>query len=46
MNKVMLMGNLTSSPELKRTQADKAFCNFTVAIKKSFRNKQGGYDGL
>ena len=44
MNKAILMGRLTKSPELKSTQSGIYFCNFTVAINRRFKNKDGEYD--
>lgn len=38
MNSVTLTGNLTKDIELKETQNNKKFCNFTIAVKKSFSN--------
>lgn len=36
MNTVTLTGNLTKDIELKTSQGNKSFCNFTIAVKKSF----------
>lgn len=44
MNTVTIMGRLTRSPELKQTQTGTSFCNFTVAVDRRFKNKEGGYD--
>lgn len=45
MNKVMLMGRLTSDPDIKYTGDDnKAVANFSLAISRKFKNKDGKYD--
>jgi single-strand DNA-binding protein len=36
MNKVILVGNLTKTPELKQTQNGILFSNFTVAVSRRF----------
>lgn len=42
MNKVVLIGRLTSDPELRQTQSGVASCRFTVAVDRKFANKQTG----
>lgn len=42
MNKVIIMGRLTSDPELRQTQSGVASCKFTVACDRRFANKQTG----
>lgn len=44
MNKAILMGRLTKDPELKTTQGGTSFCNFTIAINRRFKNKDGEYE--
>lgn len=39
-NKVILVGNLTSQPELKTTNTGLAVCNFSLAVNRRFA-KQG-----
>lgn len=41
MNNVALIGNLTAKPELRHTQANDAVCNFTLAVQRRFRDKDG-----
>ena len=41
MNKVILVGRLTKDPELKRTNNDIPYAQFTVAINRIYTNKQG-----
>lgn len=41
LNNVIIMGRLTADPELKSTQGDISFCNFTVAVDRDFKNKDG-----
>lgn len=42
MNKVILMGRLTADPELRQTQSGIASCRFTVAVNRSFVDKNTG----
>lgn len=44
MNQVILIGNMTADPELRHTQANDAVCNFTIAVSRRFKNKDGGHD--
>ncbi len=41
MNKVILVGRLTKDPEVKTTQSQIAFCSFTVAVDRKFKNASG-----
>ena len=41
MNKVILTGRLVKDPELKTTQSNKQFCNFTVAVDRRFKDANG-----
>ncbi len=42
MNKVMLIGNLTADPELKKVGAEGiSFCSFRLAVQRRFANAQG-----
>lgn len=41
-NKVIIMGRLTKDVETKQTQSGNALCRFTVAVDRSFINKQTG----
>jgi single-strand DNA-binding protein len=41
LNKVMLIGNLGSDPELRFTQSGQAVCNFSVATNERFTDKAG-----
>jgi single-strand DNA-binding protein len=41
MNKVILIGNLTADPELRKTQSDVSVCTFRIAIQRRFTNQQG-----
>lgn len=43
MNKVTLVGRLTKNPELKKTE-NSLIVNFTVAVNRNFKNKDGKYD--
>jgi single-strand DNA-binding protein len=41
-NKVIILGNLGSEPEIRYTPAGKAVCNFTVATSEQWKDKQSG----
>ena len=42
LNKVILIGNLTSDPELKNTASGQAVCNFRLATNRNWTNKTTG----
>ena len=42
MNKVILMGRLTSDPELRQTQSGISSCKFTIACDRRFADKNTG----
>ncbi|GAB6137167.1 single-stranded DNA-binding protein [Halanaerobaculum tunisiense] len=44
LNKVVLIGRLTDDPELRYTPSGTAVCNFTLAVERNFRNRDGEYD--
>ena len=44
MNLVVLVGRLTKDPEVKNTSTGKTFCNFTIAVQRTYKNAEGGYD--
>ncbi len=41
-NKVILIGNLGSDPEVRHTQDGRAICNIRLATTESWRDKQSG----
>lgn len=41
-NKVILVGNLGSDPEVRHTQDGKAICNLRVATSESWKDKSSG----
>lgn len=41
MNRVVLVGRITKDPELKYTQSNVPFVNFSIAINRTFVNNQG-----
>lgn len=43
-NSCLLFGRLTQDPELKTTDNNKKYCNFTLAVERSYKNKDGQYD--
>ena len=40
-NKVLLMGNLTRDPELKRTSSDMAVAQLSIAVNRQYKDKSG-----
>lgn len=45
LNKIFLQGRLTDNPNYKTTTSGTAFCMFTVAVERNFKDKQSGkYD--
>ena len=44
MNKIVLVGRLTKDPEVRSTSAGFSTVNFTVAVNRRYKNKEGGYD--
>lgn len=40
-NKVLLMGNLTRDPELKRTSSDMAVAQISIAVNRRYKDKTG-----
>lgn len=41
MNKVLLVGRLTKDPEIKLTQNQIQYCNFTLAVERRFKDANG-----
>lgn len=44
MNDVILLGRLTRDPELRFTTAGNPVCQFTLAVQRNYKNKEGNYD--
>ncbi len=44
MNKIILLGRLTKDPEYKTMPSGAGVTNFTVAVNRNFKNKEGNYD--
>lgn len=44
MNNVSIVGRLTREPELKYTNSNTAVISFTVAVNRTFKNKDGEYE--
>lgn len=42
LNRVCIMGRLTKTPELRRTQSGTAVTSFTIAVDDDFKDKQTG----
>ncbi|RHT78849.1 single-stranded DNA-binding protein [Butyricicoccus sp. AM28-25] len=41
LNKIVIIGRLTRDPELKSTNAGTSVCNFSVAVDRTYRDKEG-----
>ena len=41
MNKVILIGRLTRDPEVKTTQNQISYCNFSIAVDRRFKDANG-----
>ena len=41
LNEVFIIGNLTRDPEMKEFQSGSAKCSFSVAVNRSFTDKEG-----
>lgn len=41
MNKTMLIGRLTSAPEISKTTNDKSYVRVTLAVNRCFKNEKG-----
>ena len=41
MNKTFLIGRLTKKPEIRYTESNNAICSFSIAIDRSYTNKEG-----
>ena len=41
MNRVELVGRITKDPEVKLTSSQTAYCNFTVAVDRKFKDQNG-----
>ena len=44
MNRVIAMGNLTKAIEIRKTSTGVAVANFTLAVKREAKNKDGEYE--
>lgn len=44
MNKIILIGRLARDPEYRQSTVGTAMTNFTVAVNRNFKNKDGNYD--
>ena len=42
LNRIVLIGRLTASPELRYTSNGTPVCNFTLAVERNYSDKQGG----
>lgn len=43
LNKVILTGRLTATPELKKTSADVSVVSFSIAVQRQFKAADGSY---
>lgn len=44
MNEVNILGRLTSEPDMRYLSSGSALVMFTLAVQRSYKNKQGEYD--
>ena len=45
MNKMHIIGNVVHTPKVAKTQSGVTVCNFSVAVRRRFKNQQtGNYD--
>ena len=44
MNKILLVGRLVRDPEVRSMNNGSSVANFTVAVSRNFKNKDGNYD--
>lgn len=44
MNKIILVGRLTRDPELRSMGNGSNVANFSIAVNRNFKNKEGNYD--
>ena len=44
MNNTYFIGRLVTDPELKELENDKKVVNVTIAVPRSYKNKDGNYD--
>ena len=44
LNQIVLVGRLTSDPEIKELEEGKKYSYITIAIPRSFKNADGEYD--
>lgn len=42
MNKITIIGNVVHTPQMRSTQSGVSVCNFSVAVKRRFKNPQTG----
>ena len=42
LNKIVIMGRLPHTPELKHTASGMTYCNFSLAVERDFKDKQSG----
>ena len=44
MNKVLLVGRLTKDPEVRTMTSGNAVANFSIAVNRNFKNKDGNVE--
>ncbi len=44
MNKIILCGNVTKDLEIRTTESNKEVASGSIAVSRSFKNKDGNYD--
>ena len=43
-NNITLVGRIIKKPEIRYTESNKAICNFTIAVNRTYKNAEGIYE--
>lgn len=44
LNQIIIVGRLVAKPEVNETEGGKKYSNITIAVPRSYKNKDGEYD--
>ena len=44
LNQIVIIGRLVDKPEVKKSEGGKQYSNITIAVPRSYKNKEGEYD--
>lgn len=44
LNQIVMVGRLVSDPQINETENGRKVCNITLAVSRSFKNKEGIYE--